>query len=497
MRWVRVATLLLVILFDVPSPPHLGFAQPQPRDILVSPTTGEGVGSIWGVFIGVSQYKHKELDLQFADQDAEALFQFFSNQFLGKVPADHFTLLKNEDAQRGPILRALNEVLRRSQPEDLVIISMAMHGLLDPTGQDLYFMTHDADQNFPEDDGISRDDVLKQIRKSKARKIVLLLDACHTGAFGSASSFLAMRSAETAGINRLLIAMGQAQDGLAVLSSSSAAERSREGEIFCGGHGAFTCALLTGLQGEADTNRNGLVEVRELYDFTYRTVKTSTDGYQNPAIDGNYDNGLPLAYVGDQGIGEARTSLGPGTPSDHTSEELSLVLQELKALKEQLGYRPAQKTEPNGNATAEELARLREEVRILKERMQEPRQEKPTRPKGEGKPPWSPDTKLARSQIQVRNSSVYLGKERYGGKSGWEWTIYVIGDKRILDDIRCVTYTLHPTFPDPIRKVCRKGNTEKAFSHTTKGWGTFTVEVLISFKDGEAVSTKHQLVFRK
>jgi transcription initiation factor IIF auxiliary subunit len=92
---------------------------------------------------------------------------------------------------------------------------------------------------------------------------------------------------------------------------------------------------------------------------------------------------------------------------------------------------------------------------------------------------------------------VYLGKELYDEKGGWKWTIFVIGDKHILDDIRCVTYTLHHTFPDPIRKVCQKGKTEKAFSHTTKGWGTFTVEVLISFKDGEAVSKKHQLVFRK
>jgi uncharacterized caspase-like protein len=37
-----------------------------------------------------------------------------------------------------------------------------------------------------------------------------------------------------------------------------------EGE---GGHGAFTYALLEGLRGKADRNRNDSVEVRELADY--------------------------------------------------------------------------------------------------------------------------------------------------------------------------------------------------------------------------------------
>lgn len=79
--------------------------------------------------------------------------------------------------------------------------------------------------------------------------------------------------------------------------SSAAAERSQESEKFCGGHGAFTCALLSGLKGKADANANGLVELRELYDFIYRETKRLTDGLQNPSESGRYDNALPIAYV--------------------------------------------------------------------------------------------------------------------------------------------------------------------------------------------------------
>ena len=200
-------------------------ATTQTRDIFVSPQTGVGVGSVWGVFIGVSQYQHAELNLQYADKDAKALHDFFVTQFQGRIHADQFKVLTNEQASRGRILRAFGEVLRRAQPEDLVILSLAMHGLLDPSGEDLYFLTHEADPNFPEDDGISRHDLLRAIGRSKARKIVLLLDACHTGAFSSSSTIVALRAAKTTDINRLLGAMGQAQAGMAVHGGAGSSER--------------------------------------------------------------------------------------------------------------------------------------------------------------------------------------------------------------------------------------------------------------------------------
>jgi formylglycine-generating enzyme required for sulfatase activity len=271
-------------------------AKADPRGIMVSPSTGVPVGTIWGVFIGVSQYENPQLNLRYADKDAQALHRFFTDHFHGTVPDDHFLVLVNQTVTRGNFLRTVGELLRRAQPEDVIVVSLAMHGLLDATGQDLFFLTYDTDPNLPEAQGISRYDLLRQIDRSKARKILLLLDACHTGAFTASQSTLARRSTGAADVNRLLHAMGEAQDGVAVLSSSSAAEFSQEGEQFCGGHGAFTCGLLTGLQGEADINRNGVIELRELFDHTYRTVKDKTGNDQHPSIEGRYDNTLPLAY---------------------------------------------------------------------------------------------------------------------------------------------------------------------------------------------------------
>ena len=98
-------------------------------------------------------------------------------------------------------------------------------------------------------------------------------------------------------------------------------------------------------------------------------------------------------------------------------------------------------------------------------------------------------------EVEVKNSSVYLGRKLYVGQRAWEWTIYVSAEDRVLNKISCVTYTLHPTFPDPVNKVCVMGDREKAFHHTRRGWGTFTIKVLITFNDGFELSKSHQLVF--
>jgi hypothetical protein len=64
--------------------------QPQSRGIFISPDTGVAVGSVWRVFVGVSKYRHTELNLDYADKDATALHQFVQTHFQGKVHQDHF-----------------------------------------------------------------------------------------------------------------------------------------------------------------------------------------------------------------------------------------------------------------------------------------------------------------------------------------------------------------------------------------------------------------------
>jgi len=91
--------------------------------------------------------------------------------------------------------------------------------------------------------------------------------------------------------------------------------------------------------------------------------------------------------------------------------------------------------------------------------------------------------------VTVSNTSNYLGAGR------WDWTIFVDADPDTLRQVECVEYTLHPTFPDPVRKVC--GQPETKFALSSSGWGTFTVKVKILYKNGRVEDLQHQLIFKQ
>jgi hypothetical protein len=82
------------------------------------------------------------------------------------------------------------------------------------------------------------------------------------------------------------------------------------------------------------------------------------------------------------------------------------------------------------------------------------------------------------------------------GDNKWNWTVFIKGDLQDLRNISCVEYTLHPTFPNPVRLVCDRGSdSEPPFGLSATGWGTFSVGIRVFMKDGTHQDLKHQLKF--
>jgi TPR repeat protein/uncharacterized caspase-like protein len=259
-----------------------------------SPAT-KGVPRIWVLAVGVSNYKDASLALEFADRDATAVDGFFASEVGGKVPEDRHMLLVNEQATRAAVLTALTSLSKRTAPDDMIVIFLAMHGMPDPGG-DLYYLAHDTDPNALVGTGLPQRDIEYAISRAPARRVVMLADACHAGAAGFAG-FRGRRSAALAETNRLVGQIAESKPGTAVLTASSATEASAEGKKWGGGHGVFTHHLLRGLGGDADDDGDGFVTIRELFDFTYRHVSKDTEGNQHPELKGQFDNGMPLAAL--------------------------------------------------------------------------------------------------------------------------------------------------------------------------------------------------------
>jgi|WetSurMetagenome_2_1015567.scaffolds.fasta_scaffold25752_4 transcription initiation factor IIF auxiliary subunit len=92
--------------------------------------------------------------------------------------------------------------------------------------------------------------------------------------------------------------------------------------------------------------------------------------------------------------------------------------------------------------------------------------------------------------IQINNVAI---KNNAGS---WDWKIFLESSDDVLNQVKCVEYTLHPTFPNPIQEICEKGNNEnQAFVLTGNGWGAFEAKIRILLKDGGVQKLVYTLKF--
>ncbi|MGY4376232.1 putative caspase-like protein [Bradyrhizobium sp. i1.3.6] len=96
-------------------------------------------------------------------------------------------------------------------------------------------------------------DVLALVNQSAARQVVVILDCCHSGAFGTVHSI----KQDTSLLRK----------GVSILCASRASEAAVE----ISGRGLFTGLLLEALSGGA-ASLLGDVTVASLYDFVFRTI---------------------------------------------------------------------------------------------------------------------------------------------------------------------------------------------------------------------------------
>lgn len=86
--------------------------------------------------------------------------------------------------------------------------------------------------------------------------------------------------------------------------------------------------------------------------------------------------------------------------------------------------------------------------------------------------------------IRLENSS-----ESVGGR-GYRWTVYVVAEEPVLNEIDHVVYILHPSFTEPKRII---DTPENNFSLSASGRGEFLITAKIVFKSGEVVPIEHWL----
>ena len=168
-------------------------------------------------------------------------------------------LVRGDGVTRNNVLDGLKKQAAVCTPNDIIMFVYSGHG------NDGYIQCGNQHVNFSE---------IKSILSGcKARRKVVIIDACYSG------SFTNQKHGKLLGENVI------------VLTSSRNNEESYETEGDRNSH-LFT-ALIDGLKGKADTNKDGMVVAKELHNY----LKNNTDKFlhkQHPTMKGRFNENTIL-----------------------------------------------------------------------------------------------------------------------------------------------------------------------------------------------------------
>jgi tetratricopeptide (TPR) repeat protein len=266
----------------------------QQRDLRVenvetapAPPATVAIPRSYAVIVGISKYRNLAANqqLHFAERDAQSIFTTLISPEGGNFKAENVHILTNEKATLAGMRREIDAWLPgAAKSDDRVVIYFAGHGFLD-RGKG-YLAPYDFDPKRIAETGFPMDELSSVVgEKIQAKWKVLLTDACHSGAISPE---------DTENLNQRLINLNKS---LFSLTASRAREQSFEDPKLRGGHGVFTHYLVLGMEGEADTDGNGVVSADELAEYVHTQVREYTETKQNPTSEkANYDPAMLLAF---------------------------------------------------------------------------------------------------------------------------------------------------------------------------------------------------------
>jgi WD40 repeat protein len=222
--------------------------------------------------IGVSKYEDKNLTLQFAAKDAKDFAESFLKQKSGLYRDVVLKVLTDEKATKDEIIDGFDWISKETTSKDVALVFLAGHGINDSGGVYYYLPVN---TNL---DKLRRTAVpfteMKNTVASLAGKTILFIDTCHAG------NVMGARAVAT-DITGVVNELASAENGAVVFASSTGKQYSFEDSNW--GNGAFTKAVVEGINGKADYTGKGRITINMLDLYVSERVKELTRGKQTPA----------------------------------------------------------------------------------------------------------------------------------------------------------------------------------------------------------------------
>ncbi len=224
--------------------------------------------------VGIDQYAAADLaDLHFAGADARTLRDAFASLDGNSLDLGTVVSLVDNAATPDAILSTTSKIIAAAGPGETVVFSFAGHGVTGPDGR-FYMATTETDLAALATTALAWDDLVAVLKNAEAR-VVVFLDACHSGTAGT--GLFATNDTAAQGL------LDQIPSGLLVFSASKGRQLSEEVAQLGGGVFSNAVADVIARKRDAyDLDGNGAIEASELYAGVKRRVSELTDGRQVP-----------------------------------------------------------------------------------------------------------------------------------------------------------------------------------------------------------------------
>jgi hypothetical protein len=270
-------------------------ALPSPASDVDSPAiiTATRRNNAHAIVIGLEKYRNELPKADYAEQDAKIIAQYLSKS-LG-YEEQNVAVLINDRATKSDFEKYFETWLpNRVEKDDTVFVYFSGHGAPNPKTGDAFLVPYDGDPVFLDNTGYPLNRLFRNLADLPAKEIIVVLDSCFSGAGGRSVIAKGMRPiiTEVNGPN-----LGNGKTVLIAASTGQQVSSSYDEK----GHGLMTYFFLKGLRGEGDTNKDGKVEITELFEYlrpqVEKVARRQFNSAQTPQLIGNSElltNGINL-----------------------------------------------------------------------------------------------------------------------------------------------------------------------------------------------------------
>lgn len=265
------------------------------------------------LLIGISDYRVAR-KLHKARQDARSIYSTLIDPAYCGYPASQVSLLEDGAASGDNILRELDALAQRAGTGSTCFIAFAGHGARVRSGPQAgeYLVPVEGDMSTADalhHTAIAGSVFTEKLRQIPARKLVVVLDCCHSaGAADPRSDDAALPRSGLSDEFETELARGSGRVIFAAARHDEASyERAQDD------NGLFTRHLLDGLRGAAGQANDRFIRVFNLFTYVQPRV-TADEPRQHPVLKVDLEENFPLAMcAGGRGL-ESPTAQAAQTP---------------------------------------------------------------------------------------------------------------------------------------------------------------------------------------